>query len=202
MFIDQAMYDCCVSLMERPLTLYSLTGEIPRGGGSDSYSPTLILQAKDGYVALNLPTDEMWRRFCSAIERVDLLEWPEFATATLRAVNLGEKGAPEAEVWTASRTRNQVVARFAEYGLPVGAVQDIGEVYECPQVRARGMLMDVPDATLDSDRLPRTPLTFEGFDGPASAAAPALGEHTETILRDLLGVSARELEALRKEGAI
>lgn len=200
-FIDQAMYDAVVSLMERPLMLHAFTGEVPMRG-VDRYAPVGAFRASDGYVATIIPTDEMWRRFCSAVERPDLLEHPQLASVLLRSENFWTVVVPEAEKWTASRTRNEVVERFLEAGLPAGEVQTIDEVFACPHVAARGLLLDVEDDVAGTMRLPRTSLMFEEYESPAAHGVPRLGEHTRELLSELAGIDEQEAAELAAEGVI
>lgn len=200
-FIDQAMYDSVVSLMERPLMLYEFTGEVPTRG-IDRYAPVGALRTSDGHISTIIPTEEMWRRFCAAIERPDLLEHPELDTVIRRSERFNAIVKPEAERWTSTRTRAEVVERFIEQGLPAGEVQTIDEVHRCPQIEARHMLLDIDDPVSGPTRLPRTPLMFDGFEEPAPTPAPALGEHTHEVLAELAGFDDHAIEALRQDGAI
>jgi crotonobetainyl-CoA:carnitine CoA-transferase CaiB-like acyl-CoA transferase len=200
-FIDQAMYDSCVSLLDRSLMLYGLTGHVP-SRGVDEYAPVGAFQAKDGYVAVIIPTDDMWRRFCSAIDRPDLLRREDLATVLLRSQRFPDVVRPEAEAWTRERTRAEIVARFAEHGLPAGEVQTVDEIYRCPQVDARRMLVELDDPAMGRVRLARTPLLFSGWDSVPEDPPPQLGEHTREILGSLPGVSERDMLAWRSEGVI
>jgi crotonobetainyl-CoA:carnitine CoA-transferase CaiB-like acyl-CoA transferase len=200
-FIDQAMYDSCIALLDRSLTLYGLTGQAPTRG-MDRYAPVGALQASDGHVAVIIPTDDMWRRFCAAIERPDLLERDDLATVLLRSEHFAGVVRPEAESWTRSRTRAEVVARFSEHGLPAGEVQTVEEIARCPQVHARHLLLDVDDPAMGRVRLARTPLLFDGWDPVAENPPPQLGEHTDEILSALPGVDADALRDWRAQGVI
>ncbi|HXY73025.1 MAG TPA: CoA transferase [Actinomycetota bacterium] len=200
-FIDQAMYDSCVSLLDRSLFLYGLTGHVPTRG-LDEFAPLGALRASDGFVAVVIPTDDMWRRFCAAIERPDLLDRDDVATVLLRSKHFPDVVRPEAEAWTRQRSRAEVVARFAEHGLPAGEVQTIDEVYDCPQVDARGMLIDVEDPAMGRVRLARTPLLFPGWDPVPKGSAPQLGADTDEVLGALPGVEESDLAALRSRGVI
>lgn len=200
-FIDQAMYDTSVSLLERSLMVFALTGQVPTRG-VDRFAPVGALQTKDGHVAVIIPTDEMWMRFCQAIERPDLLEHPELATVLLRSDRFADLIRPEAEKWTRDRTRAEVVARFNEHGLPAGEVQTIDEVYKCPQVEARGMLIEIDDPVMGAVRLVRTPLMFADQDVPRGDPPPQLGQHTDEVLVSLLGVDPEQLENWRSQGVI
>ena len=200
-FIDQAMYDACVSLLDRSLFLYGLTGHVP-SRGVDEYAPLGALRASDGHVAVVIPTDDMWRRFCAAIERPDLLDRADLSTVLLRSKHFPDVVRPEAEAWTRVRSRAEVVARFAEHGLPAGEVQTVDEVYACPQVDARGLLLEVDDPAMGRVRVARTPLLSPEWDGVPAGPSPQLGEHTDEVLGALPGVGPAEIAAWRAEGVI
>jgi len=198
-FIDQAMYDSCVSLLDRSLFLYGLTGHVP-SRGVDEFAPLGALRARDGFVAVVIPTDDMWRRFCAAIGRPDLLARDDLATVPLRSTHFPDVVRPEAEAWTKDRTRAEIVARFAEHGLPAGEVQTIDEVYACPQVDARRMLVEVDDPAMGRVRLARTPLLFPEWDGVPDGPPPQLGADTEEVLGALPGVTEADLAGWRSRG--
>ena len=200
-FIDQAMYDACVSLLDRSLFLYGLTGHVP-SRGVDEFAPLGALRASDGHVAVVIPTDDMWRRFCTAIERHDLLEREDLSTVLLRSKHFPDVVRPEAEAWTRQRSRAEIVARFAEHGLPAGEVQTVDEVYACPQVDARGMLLEVDDPAMGKVRLARTPLLSPAWDAVPAGPPPQLGEHTDEVLGSLPGVGSADLAAWRADGVI
>src|ERR1700722_19179125 len=84
--IDQAMYDSVVSLMERALMFYDFTGEVATRG-LDRFAPVGTLPTSDGYVAVIIPTDEMWRRFCAAVERPHPLTRTHLATVLQRSAH-------------------------------------------------------------------------------------------------------------------
>ena len=200
-FIDQAMYDACVSLLDRSLFLYGLTGHVP-SRGVDEFAPLGSLRASDGFVAVVIPTDDMWRRFCAAIERPDLLDRDDLATVPLRSKHFPDVVRPEAERWTQRRSRAEIVARFAEHGLPAGEVQTVDEVFDCPQVDARGMLIEVEDPAMGPVRLARTPLLFPAWEPVPNRPAPQLGADTDEVLGSLPGVGEADVAAWRARGVI
>lgn len=200
-FIDQAMYDSIVSLIERAIMVHAFTGEVPTRG-TDRFAPVGAFRAKDGFVAAIIPTDEMWERLCSAIERPDLLERPELATVLERSAHFTDIVRPEVEGWTSQRTRREIVERLVERGLPAGEVQTVDEVYHCPHVAARRMLLEFDGDGTGSIRLPRTPLLFSAFDEPSAKPPPTLGEHNEEILAGLLGEDGDALRAWHEAGVI
>lgn len=180
-FVDQSMYDSVASLLERELMLWDFTGE-HRVRGVDRYAPLGALRTSDGYVALILPTAEMWRRLCAAIDRPDLLSHPDLDTVVHRAENFASIIRPEAERWTATRTRAEVVEHFAAHGLPAGESQTIDELYHCPHLDARQMFLDVDDPHAGRRRMIRTPTLTDTYDEPRADSAPQLGAHNEEVL--------------------
>ena len=89
---------------------------------------------------------------------------------------------PQAERWTRTRTRREIVDRFAALGLPAGEVQTIEEVYECPHLAARNMFLDVYDPQGGRRRMIRTPVLLADYDEPRAASAPQLRAGNDTIL--------------------
>jgi crotonobetainyl-CoA:carnitine CoA-transferase CaiB-like acyl-CoA transferase len=200
-FVDQAMYDAIVSLIERPLMIHALTGQVPTRG-TDYFSPVGVLKTGDGYVAIVLPTDEMWQRFCNAIGRPDLLEHPSLCSVLGRAEHFDDLIRPAAELWAAGRARREAVEHLVSHGVPAGEVQAVDEVFSCPQVKARQMLVDVDDEVAGVVHFARTPLLFSTFERTSGTSAPRLGEHTSDILRGLLGANEADLARWRAAGVI
>lgn len=183
-FVDQSMYDAVASLLERELMLWDFTHE-PRERGVDRYAPLGALEASDGHVALIIPTDEMWRRLCEAIDRPDLLEHPHLRSVLDRAQNFASIIRPEAENWTRTRTRREIVDRFAEIGLPAGEVQTVEELYDCPHLSARHMFLDIDDPYAGRRRMIRTPILLDAYDEPRPDSAPQLGADNDAVLGKL-----------------
>lgn len=184
-FVDQSMYDTVASLLERELMLWDFT-RAERRRGIDRYAPLGALAASDGHVALIIPTDEMWRRMCVAIEREDLLDHPQLQTVLTRAESFASVIRPEAERWTRSRTRREIVERFSEVGLPCGEVQTVDEIYACPHLEARSMFLEVDDPYAGRRRMIRTPILLDAYDEPKPDSAPQLGADNAAILGALL----------------
>jgi crotonobetainyl-CoA:carnitine CoA-transferase CaiB-like acyl-CoA transferase len=200
-FIDQAMYDSVASLMERSLMLYEYTGEVP-APGIDRYAPVGALKTRDGHVAVIIPTDDMWARFCAAIDRPDLRLREDLATVRLRSERFRDVIRPEAELWTSQRTRAEVVDEMTRHGLPAGEVQTVDEVYHCPQLSQRQMFLEIDDGVTGAKRIPRTPLLFSDYELPPNMTPPQLGADTECVLRELAGATDEELELWKRDGVI
>ena len=200
-FIDQAMYDSVASVMERSLMLYDFTGEVATRG-LDRFAPVGALRTKDGYIAVIIPTDEMWRRLCVAIDRADLLDDPRLDTVLKRSASFQALVVPEVEQWSRQRTRTEVVDVLTAHGLPAGEVQTVDEIYDGEQTAARELLMTIQDPVAGPRRVIKTPVNLSGFDAPPTNAPPVLGGDTAHVLERLLGATPAQLDEWREEGVV
>jgi formyl-CoA transferase len=187
--------------MERALMLYDFTGEVA-SRGLDRFAPVGTLPTSDGYVAVIIPTDEMWRRFCVAIERPDLLERADLATVLQRSARFLDTVVPEVAAWTCALTRSELVERLVASGLPAGEVQTVDEVYQSAQAQARGLLMTIDDPVAGPRRAARTPVSIAAFDPAPTCPPPPLGAHTAEVLTELLQTDVRQLAEWASEGVI
>lgn len=179
-FVDISMYDAAASLMERELMLWEFDRE-ERLRGLDAYAPVGTLNAADGHVALILPTDEIWRRLCQAVSREDLLDRSELLTVKSRSLHFATVIRPEIGKWTSGKTRREIVEHFSASGVPVGEVQSVREVFECPHLEARGMFVNIDDPVAGTRRMIRTPLWLDNHDAPTFKTAPQLGANNDLI---------------------
>jgi formyl-CoA transferase len=146
----------------------------------------------------------VFARLMTIIGRLDLAEDPELASGRGRGLRSDELNAAIA-AWTKSRTVEEVLAELEKVGVPAGPVHDASAIADDPHYRARDMLLpqqvDV-DGAQQSVRFPGIVPKMPGSPGEVKWPGPELGEHTDEVLTDLLGVSAAELSSLRTEGVI
>ncbi len=175
--IDAAMYDIAVAALERPLTLLEF-GMPPNEGGRDAQSAVGVFRALGGWVAIVIPTDDMWRRCCSAIAREDLLDDERLRTLEGRAAHMTGVIVPALEDWAISRRLDatECSEQLRAHGQPAGAVQSLNHVRECVHLAHRQLFEPLQDAAAPAPRLPRFPLLFDGEALP-SGAIPDLGEY-------------------------
>jgi crotonobetainyl-CoA:carnitine CoA-transferase CaiB-like acyl-CoA transferase len=183
--LDVSMYDVGAAFLERPLTLYEFTGEV-QTRGVDRFAPVGLFRCGDGgWVSVVIPTDEMWRRCCIALGRPDVEADPRLDSMLKRSAAMQEVIVPVFEEWAAPLSRHEAVARLQAAGQPAGLVQTIDDVRHCPHLAGRGLFTAVPDPVTDRDgeplRLPRLPLSFDGYTVPGRRS-PRLGEHNAEIL--------------------
>lgn len=183
--IDAAMYDIGAAFLERPLTLHEFTGSVPTRG-QDAFSPVGAFRAGDGgWISIVIPTDEMWSRCCTAMERPDLETAPDLDTVLKRAARMKDLVIPAFEAWAADKDRHQTIEALRRAGQPAGIVQSIDEVRNCPQLAHRGLFTPMeddrlkrPDGTHPS--LPHLPLLIDG-QAARPGLVPRLGADNEIV---------------------
>jgi crotonobetainyl-CoA:carnitine CoA-transferase CaiB-like acyl-CoA transferase len=187
-YIDMALLDTQCSILGNQNLNYLVSGKAPvqMGNAHMNIAPYEVLPVKDGHVILAVGNDGQFRRFCGAIGIPELAENPDFATNPARVANrvrLRERLVAE----LSTREKAPLLAALEKATVPASPINNIAEMFEDPQIVARGLRMDLSDAdgnALPSVRAPmlmsRTPLAYE-------RPSPRLGEHTEEILRELDG---------------
>jgi crotonobetainyl-CoA:carnitine CoA-transferase CaiB-like acyl-CoA transferase len=207
--VQVAMQDAQLQYTRGAFVQHARTGEPamrngakPMAGGLAPYG---IYPCKPGgpndYVFLftshNNP--QHWRRLLEVVGRPDLIDDPRFATAATRAQH-------EAEVdellnaWTWRHDKYEAMRLIGNAGVPAGAVFDTGDLLAEPSFVERGIIqiMRHPRGEL---RMPTFPVRFDGA-APPVEPAPLLGEHTDQVLGDWLGMSADEIQTMRSDGVI
>jgi CoA:oxalate CoA-transferase len=202
-FIDSSMYDSLFALNTLGIMTYSFSGEIlSRGKAGRFQAPRGSYRVKDGsYVALFVANEFMWKRFCEAIGRKDLLENPKTINGIERVKNT-EFLDPIVREWMGARTKEEVIDTLIKHGVPVGPVQNTKDLANCPHLKARRMLLEVEDPVAGKRLFARTPFRMSKVKDVPPHTAPKLGEHTERILRELLRYDDRTIQELRKEQVI
>lgn len=200
-YVDVSMYDTIVALAERSVTAYSLTGHVLERGREPYMAPWGPFECSDGWVALIVATERDWSRFCEAIERPDLVGHEGATSGPERAQSMNGWLGEAIREWFGRHTKAEAAEKLLAAGIPVGPVQDAREVFDCPHLDARQLLLDVPDPVLGSARLVGPAVKLSGSPDRIARAAPRLGEHTQEILAGL-GLSGDDITQLQAEGVV
>jgi crotonobetainyl-CoA:carnitine CoA-transferase CaiB-like acyl-CoA transferase len=198
-FIDSCMYDNLVALNAMGIMTYSLTGQVLTRGRSLTFqAPAGVYKVKDGtYVALLVANELLWPKFCKAIEREDLIKNPKTVTGSERFKNK-EFLEPIVQEWMAARTKDEVVDILLKNGVPTGPVQSVEDLVKCPHLKARKMLVEVEDPVAGKRIFARNPIRMSKAKEVPPVPAPRLGEHTDSILKELLNYDEERIQDLRK----
>jgi crotonobetainyl-CoA:carnitine CoA-transferase CaiB-like acyl-CoA transferase len=198
--IDLALYEGILRLAGS-IEAFDLLGTVPQrmGNANPAIAPAETFRSRDGHwLSINGGTDNVWKRLLVLMGRQDLAVDPRFATARARATHQAEVNAIVG-AWTASLDLEPLLDALERESVPAGKVNSIADVVADPHVQARGNVVRAVLASgrefLTSGVVPKLSET----PGSIEFVAPALGEHTDAVLRERLGMSDDEIAALRRE---
>jgi crotonobetainyl-CoA:carnitine CoA-transferase CaiB-like acyl-CoA transferase len=197
--VDVAMYDSMVAIADVVPALTSL--------GTTERAPGAILTtfaAADGDVVVQVSREHQFARLAAAVGHPEWVDDPRFATRQGWVDHLEGVIRPAVEGWARGLDRRAVCERLAAAGIPCGPCHRPEDVLADPHLTQRGML-----ASFDRDgsdggtyTVPGNPVHLSGSTPAADRRPPWLGEHTDSVLTDLLGLSASEVDSLRVEGIV
>lgn len=201
--VDLALLDVTVAAMANQAMNYLVSGSPPgrMGNAHPNIVPYEAYRAADGHIILAVGNDEQFRRFCEAAGRRDLADDPGFATNRDRVVNRNRL-APVLEGIIARRPRKHWLDVLEGVGVPCGPINDLAQVFDDPHVAARGLLQKLPHPAVGEVPSVSNPIRLSESPVEYRRAPPALGQHTEEILRDLAGLGPEEIAALREKGVV
>ncbi len=201
-YLDMAMYDCTAALNEGSVAIHSYTGEVPGRDRPRIQAPLCAFRTLDGFVALMIPTEEMWARFCRAIGREDLTRHPQLSSGPLRGKNYDALLKPILDEWMIRRTNAEVIQILLQHGVPVGPSQTAKDLIHCPQLSARKMIQTIRDPVGGDKHFVGSPVKLSAVPEMDPRRAPLLGEQNWEILESLLGLSPDEIKNLQVEKII
>jgi len=201
--VDVGMLDSTAALLTYQAAIYFATGAPPvrMGNRHPTIVPYETFAASDGEFVLAVGNDDLWRAFCRVAQLDDVAADPRFATNRGRVEHY-DALRPRLAERLRNRTRGEWIRELNAAGVPCGAVRHVGEVLEDPHLAAREMVRAVEHAALGSVRVLGVPVKLSDTPGAVRSAPPTLGEHTDSILRQDLGLSDAEVEDLRNGGVI
>lgn len=201
-FCEIALLDTQVAWLNNMASNYLVGGIDPGriGNHHASISPYGSFKAKDEWFNMAVGNDGQFAKLCAAIGVPELTVNPLFATNPLRVENR-EALTAELHKFFRERTAREWVELLRDENVPCGPINTIREVFDDPQVNARGLVVDMPHPTCGEIKVVASPLRLHEAPVTYRRHPPLLGEHTEEILRQQ-GYSADEIIGLREEGVI
>ena len=198
--VDFSMLDGQVSLLTLAAARYFALNEVPPRLGTEHPGrvPSATFRCKDGKYAHITASDQHWAPLCKALQ----FEFPEeFSRNEVRVQKRDEvMGVLTAKI--AGIERAQLLAMLDAVDVPVGPVNDVAEILRDPHVRARRLVGSFDYPGVGEFKALAIPYKFLGWDNPEIGRPPALGEHTDSVLSELLGFSSEEISRLRAARAI
>ncbi len=202
-YIDMALLDVQVACLANQAMNYLTTGVAPKrlGNAHPNIVPYQDFPTADGDFILTVGNDSQFRKFAEVAGQSQWATDPRFLTNKLRVANRGEL-IPLIRQATVFKTTAQWVDELEAAGVPCGPVNDLAQVFDDPQVLARGLAIELPHAlggrvaqVASPIRLSETPVEYR-------RAPPLLGEHTAQVLQALLDMSGDEVAALKEAGVL
>jgi len=201
--IDISMMDAVLSVLENAVVRYTVTGEIPKRMGSahPAIAPFDVFETKDGWVVIAIGNDVLWEKFCKTVNNKDLLNDSRFTTNPKRSENYKEL-KPIITEWTKGKTVKEILNILIKAGVPVGEVNTIDKIIDDPNIKLREMIVEVEHPLAGKVKITDTPIKLSRTPGKIEKASPLLGQHTEEVLKELLGYCKKDIDNLKKEGVV
>jgi CoA:oxalate CoA-transferase len=202
--VDVAMHDAMVYFNGGSINRWRTRGdEAARGRSTGGSAPYGSYRTKNGWVNIAVWGENLWGRFCVAIDRPDAVTDERFASAQLRLEHLDDLNREVVDPFTSSHITDEVIEILHREGVPVAPVFSTAETVHSPQVAARKLFTPY---FLRDGRLHEalgSPIKMNTVDESVPLGAPpVLGQHTREVMEDLLGLSGGEIEGLVADGVL
>jgi succinyl-CoA:(S)-malate CoA-transferase subunit A len=203
-YIDVGIYEAVFRVLEEIATAYGQTGKIREREGSGSFVavPHGHFRTKDDkWIAVACTTDKMFERLAVAMEQPHLADSSVYADQRQRLADRDRVNQIVGD-WIASLNRDDVLERCLAEEVPVGKVNSIADMFDNPQFQARGNLVAVHEPDVEALVIPGVIPRLSKTPGRITNLGPTLGNATDEVMRDLLGLAAAEIARLKQQHII
>jgi crotonobetainyl-CoA:carnitine CoA-transferase CaiB-like acyl-CoA transferase len=184
--VDMALLDVQSAVMANQNMNFLASGNAPNrlGNAHPNISPYEVVPTSDGHIILAVGNDGQFRKLCGILKLDGVADDERFATNRARVANRDEVRRRVTGA-TATISKADLLDACEREGVPAGPINSIAETFDDPQVKARGLRVDLPDA--DGNPIPgvRTPIVFSGTPLEYDRPSPRLGEHTDAVMAEL-----------------
>ena len=201
--IDVALLDVQVACLANQAMNYLATGVSPKrlGNAHPNIVPYQDFPSADGNFILAVGNDGQFRKFCEVAGIANLADDSRFVTNKARVAHRVEL-IPLLRQATVFKTTAQWIELLEKAGVPCGPINDLQQVFADPQVQARGLRLDLPNALGSTTPQVASPLRLSATPVTYRSAPPLLGQHTDSLLQNLLGMSETQVAELREAGVL
>lgn len=201
-YIDVSQWETMVQFIAPAFLDYAANGNVQtRMGNRNQWAAphgAFPCKGEDDWCTLAIFNEEQWKDFCSVIGRSNMVNHPKFKTLKGRKENEDELEAIISD-WTKNFTKEEVMQRMQEAGVPSGIVRNAKEMLECPQLNERQLFVKLEHPVIGVCNNPAPPMKFSRTPSKVRPA-PCLGEHNHYVYTGLLGMSDEEFVSLLNEG--
>ena len=185
--VDMALLDTQVAVLANQALNFLVSGTAPKrmGNAHPNIVPYQVFPVADGHIVIATGNDGQFRRLCALLGEPALADNPDYRSNALRVRHRAPLVARLAGL-TVGFDRDALLAVLAREGVPAGPINSVADVFADPQVLARGLRVDLPDAAAAGGSVPsvRTPIVLDGIAQVAATASPRLGADTDAVLAD------------------
>jgi glutaryl-CoA transferase len=201
--IDLALLDAQVAMLANLSSAYFASDVVPprMGNAHQAIVPYHVFRARDEFLIVAVGNDAQFARFCEVVGAPEWSADARFATNPARVRHRDLLVGMIAER-LAARGAREWLAELERAGVPCGPINDLAQVFVDPQVRHRRMEVRVPHPKAGTVRMVASPMKFSATPIAYDHAPPLLGEHTDEVLRSVLGMAQPEIARLRGEGVL
>jgi formyl-CoA transferase len=201
--VESTLLESLLPTLTYQASTWLLAGQVPvrLGNRHPSLAPYETFETSDGHVIVGVGSEALWRSFCDVIGRRDLAADARFDRNARRVSNYEALRAVLAPILR-TRTLGEWMTALGEAGIPCGRVRTVAEALENAQVEARGLLLDVDHPRAGRGRYVGSPIGLDGAGRGSRRPPPLLGQHTDEVLREWLGLAAAEVADLRRGGVV
>ncbi|MGE8408137.1 MAG: CaiB/BaiF CoA transferase family protein [Pseudomonas sp.] len=201
--IDMALLDVQVACLANQAMNYLTTGTAPRrlGNAHPNIVPYQDFPTADGDFILTVGNDGQFRKFAEVAGQPQWADDPRFVTNKQRVANRAEL-IPLIRQATVFKTTAEWVEQLERAGVPCGPINDLAHMFADPQVKARGLAIDMAHPLAGSVPQVASPIRLSETPVEYRSAPPLLGEHTERVLGEVLGLAAADIQQLRSTGVL
>jgi crotonobetainyl-CoA:carnitine CoA-transferase CaiB-like acyl-CoA transferase len=201
--VEISMLDVMAALLTYQAGIYFGTGARParRGNAHPSIVPYEVFRAADAFVVLGVANNSLWTKCCAALGHLELATDPRFDAEAKRVQNR-ETLVPLLNEILGTRPAADWVKQFEAAGIPAGLIKSVAEVCESEHLKARGMIVSLPHPRATKVTVMGVPVRLHATPGAAAMPPPVIGQHTEAVLRGLVGLKKPAVERLRAQGVI
>ena len=201
-YIDISLLDTSISALVNVASNYLVSGKTPKryGNAHPNIVPYETFKAKDGYFNLGVGNDSQFKRLCEILGRPDIAEDEKFKTNARRVENRDEL-VPLLNRLFSERPVSYWLKVLAEEKIPCGPIYTLPEVFSDDHVKSRGMVWEMEHLG-DILKLVASPLKFADYKVKPKSPPPTLGQHTDEVLSEFLGLTSSEIAALKECGAV
>ncbi|MDP1979583.1 CaiB/BaiF CoA-transferase family protein [Undibacterium sp.] len=202
-YIDMALLDVQVAMLANMNMNYLASGNAPKrwGNAHPNIVPYQTFATADGHIIVAAGNDGQYKKFVQIGGLPELADDPRFSTNPKR-VEHRDVLVPILADMVRLKSKQEWITLLEEAGVPCGPINKLNEVFEDPQVLARQMQINLPHPTAGQVKLVASPMKLSATPVTYSSAPPLLGQHTQTVLTDVLGYDAHQLQALKTKNII